>query len=130
MPNVGLDGTQGNSIALISLPLGHSGQPAHFDRIAQGRARTVTFHILQVPKLDACRRERSLDRLRLGWPAGNRKAIHPASVVNATAPDYAPNEVTIRPGPGQGLEQHSPHALTRHIAIAPFTKTAATAIAR
>ena len=89
-------------------------QGRHFDRVAQGRAGAVGFHVIEVVRRELGVGQRAAEDRLLGAGVGGGQAVAAAVLVDGRAAQQAEDPVAGGLRIGEPLEQHHATALSPH----------------
>ncbi len=100
------------------------------DGVAEGGARAVQLHVVDVRRVDARPVVGQAEHLALRGRARHRESVRGAVVVDRAAADHAVDRVAVGQGPGEGLEEDGPAAFTADIAVGAGVEGVAAAVRR
>ncbi len=124
MGDVAFDRADGADLHRIRVLAEGLGQRLDFDRIAQGRAGTVTFDVGDGPGVQPGVIQRLFDGYRLLLRIRHREAVAYARVADRGAANDAVDVVAVAFGVGQGLQDQGSHAFAQDGAVGALAVTA------
>ncbi len=90
------------------------GQGAHFDRVAQGGAGAVRFHVIDLVRLQPRIGQRAAEDCLLGQPVGRGQAVTATVLIDCRTAQQAEDPIPCRLGLREPFEQQHATTFTTH----------------